>query len=105
VSYEILIEQREPIDGWTICTICLNVDRTVNLAHKKWRCGDCGIDTSNNTQRPLKDYLLENAAETLENNLRQWSNVKGVRPAYRMLRSARYKCLISLGKRLQPPVA
>ena len=30
MSYEILIEEREPIDGWTVCTVCLNVERTAN---------------------------------------------------------------------------
>ena len=49
----------------------------------------------------LRDYLTENSAETLEKNLREWGNVKGVRAAYKMLRSARYKCLLSLGRRLR----
>ena len=66
---------------------------------------DCGVDTSNNSQRTLRDYLNENPAETLEKNLREWSNVKGVRAAYKMLRSARYKCLLLLGRRMrgEPP--
>jgi hypothetical protein len=56
----------------------------------------------------LRDYLAENNSETLEKNLREWSNVKGVRAAYKMLRSARYKCLLSLGRRMRgelPPAA
>jgi hypothetical protein len=99
VSYEILIEGREPIDEWTVCTVCLNVERTAKVWRGKWRCSDCGVDPSNNSQRALKVYLAENPAETLEKNLRAWSNVKGVRPAYKMLRSARYKCLMVLGRR------
>ena len=102
MSYEILIEEREPIDGWTVCTVCLNVERTAQgVRGGKWRCTDCGVDTSNNSQRTLSDYLTENSAETLEKNLREWSNVKGVRAAYKMLRSARYKCLLVLGRRLR----
>jgi hypothetical protein len=101
MSYEILIEQREPIDGWTVCTICLNVERTASVARRRWRCPDCGIDAGNNTQRELKDYLTENPSEVLENNLREWGSVKGVRAAYKMLRSARYKCLLTLGRRMR----
>jgi len=99
VSYEILIEGREPIDEWTVCTVCLNVERTAKVWRGKWRCSDCGVDTSNDSQRALKVYLAENPSETLEKNLRAWSNVKGVRAAYKMLRSARYKCLMVLGRR------
>jgi hypothetical protein len=101
MSYEILIEQQEPIDGWTVCTICLNVERTAAVSGKRWRCPDCGTDASNNTQQPLTTYLAENTVEVLENNLRQWGNVKGVRAAYKMLRSARYKCLMTLSRRRQ----
>jgi 3-oxoacyl-[acyl-carrier-protein] synthase III len=32
--------------------------------------------------------------------LRDWTAVKGVRAAYKMLRSARYKCLLVLGRRI-----
>jgi hypothetical protein len=101
MSYEILIEEREPIDGWTVCTVCLNVERTATVARKRWRCADCGVDTSNNTQRVLRDYLTENTSEIIEKNLREWGNAKGVRAAYRMLRSARYKCLLTLGRRMR----
>ena len=106
MSYETLLEEREPIDGWTVCTVCLNVDRTTTVLGRRWRCADCGIDTSNNSQRGLRDYLKENPTETLEKNLREWGNVKGVRAAYKMLRSARYKCLLTLGRRMrdEPPV-
>jgi hypothetical protein len=100
VSYEILIEEREPIDGWSVCTICLNVDRTANLSSRNWKCVGCGVSTANDSQRALKDYLVENTVETLEKNLRAWSTVKGMRAAYKMLRSARFKCLIVLGRRL-----
>ena len=99
MSYEILIEEQEPIDGWTVCTVCLNVERTAAVTGKRWRCSDCGIDAGNNTQRTLPTYLAENSVETLEKNLAQWGNVKGVRAAYRMLRGARYKCLVTLSKR------
>lgn len=101
MSYEILIEQREPIDGWSVCTVCLNVDRTTSVILRRWRCSDCGVDSSNNSQRTIKDYLTENSQETIEKNLRDWTAVKGVRPAYKMLRSARYKCLLKLGRRLR----
>ena len=100
-SYESLIEQREPIDGWTVCTVCLNLDRTSAVQRKRWRCADCGVDAGNDSQRTLKDYLTENSAATIEYNLQQWANVRGVRAAYKMLRSARYKCLLTLGKRLR----
>jgi hypothetical protein len=105
MSYEILIEEREPIDGWTVCTVCLNVERTAKVWRGRWRCSDCGVDTSNDSQRALKEYLAENSLETLEKNLSEWSNVKGVRAAYKMLRSARYKCLMVLGRRFRgdPP--
>jgi hypothetical protein len=101
MSYEVLIEEREPIDGWTVCTVCLNVERTAIVAGRKWRCSDCGVDKSNDSQRELKVYLAENPQATLEKNLAAWSNVKGARPAYKMLRSARYKCLMVLGRRLR----
>ena len=101
MSYEILIEQQEPIDGWTVCTVCLNVERTAAVSGKRWRCPDCGIEAGNNTQQPLASYLAENSIEILESNLRQWGNVKGVRAAYKMLRSARYKCLMTLSRRRQ----
>jgi hypothetical protein len=101
MSYEALIEAREPIDGWSVCTVCLSIDRTTNVIRRRWRCSDCGVDSTNNTQRTLKDYLNENSVETIEKNLREWSAVKDVRAAYKMLRSARYKCLVRLGKRLR----
>lgn len=101
MSYEILIEEREPIDGWTVCTVCLNVDRTANVASRNWKCAGCGVTTANNSQRALKDYLTENSVETIEKNLREWGNVKGMRAAYKMLRSARFKCLMVLGRRLR----
>ena len=101
MSYEILVEEREPIDGWTVCTVCLSVERTAKVFRGKWRCPDCGVDTSNNSQRTLREYLTENSSETLEKNLLGWSAVKGVRPAYKMLRSARYKCLMLLGRRMR----
>jgi len=100
MSYEILVEEREPIDGWSVCTVCLNVERTSAIGARRWRCSDCGVDAGNNTQRDVRAYLIENPIETIEKNLAQWSQVKGVRNAYKMLRSARYKCLITLSRRL-----
>jgi hypothetical protein len=100
MTYEILLEQQEPIDGWSVCTVCLNVERTSVVGGKRWHCADCGVDAGNNTQLTLPKYLEENPMETLEKNLREWGNVKGVRAAYKMLRSARYKCLMTLSRRL-----
>ena len=99
MSYEILLEGRETIDGWSVCTVCLNVDRTASVTARKWRCSDCGIDASNDSQQALRTYLVDNPPATLESNLRQWGAVKGVRPAYKMLKSARYKCLLTLSKK------
>ena len=99
--YEILLEEREPLDRWTLCTVCLNVDHSVAVARNRWRCSDCGVDSSNDTQQPLKAYLTDTPAETIEKNLREWMNVKGARVAYRTLRAARYKCLLVLQKRMQ----
>ena len=82
--------------------MCLNVDRTLAVVRRRWRCSDCGVDTSNDTQQPLKAYLIATPAETIEQNLREWMNVKGARVAYRTLRAARYKCLLVLQKRVQP---
>ena len=102
MSYEILIEEREPIDGWTrVHGLLERRAHREGLGAARWRCSDCGVDTSNNSQRALKDYLAENPSETIEKNLREWSNVKGVRAAYKMLRSARYKCLMLLGRRMR----
>ena len=98
--FEILLEEREPLDRWTLCTVCLNVDRSVAVARNRWRCSDCGVDSSNDTQQPLKAYLIATPAETIEKNLREWMNVKGARVAYRTLRAARYKCLLLLQKRV-----
>lgn len=101
MRYEILLEEREPLDRWMLCTVCLNVDRTVAVARGRWRCADCGVDSRNDTQQPLKTYLTDTPAETIENNLREWNNVKGARAAYKMLRAARYKCLLTLQKRVR----
>ena len=101
MRYEILLEEREPLDGWTLCTVCLNVDRNLAVARNRWRCADCGVDSRNDTQQLLKAYLMSTSAETIEKNLREWMNVKGARIAYRTLRAARYKCLLVLQKRVQ----
>jgi hypothetical protein len=78
----------------------LSIERTTKVYRGKWRCADCGVDTSNNSQRTLKEYLVENYPETIEKNLNEWTAVKGVRAAYKMRRSARYKILLVLGRRL-----
>jgi hypothetical protein len=101
MRYEILLEEREPLDRWTVCTVCLNVDRTLAVVRRRWRCSDCGVDASNDTQQPLKDYLLTTPTDVIENNLKEWNNVKGARAAYKMLRAARYKCLLTLQKRVR----
>jgi hypothetical protein len=98
--YEILLEEREPLDKWTLCTVCLNVDHSLAVVRRRWRCSDCGVDSSHDTQQPLKAYLTDTPAETIEKNLREWMNVKGARVAYRTLRAARYKCLLVLQKRV-----
>jgi hypothetical protein len=101
MSYEILIEAREPIDGWSVCTVCLQVDRTASVLRKRWRCSDCGADNTRDLQQPLRTYLVANPADVLEKNLQEWSSVKGMRPAYKMLKSARFKCLMTLSRREQ----
>src|SRR5262245_1699436 len=89
MHYEILLEGREPIDAWSVCTVCLNADRSASVARRRWRCADCG--SLSEFQEPLTEYLTENSVDVLEKNLREWASVKGVRPAYRMLKSARFK--------------
>ena len=102
MSYEILLEGSEPIDAWSVCTVCLNVARTTAVSSRRWRCSDCGVDASNDSQQSLRVYLLETPPDMLETNLRQWTSTKGVRPAYKMLRSARYKCLLTLSRKQNP---
>ena len=65
----------------------------------EWRCSDCGSLADH--QQPIAQYLDENSLEVLDRNLREWGSVKGVRPAYRMLKSARFKCLMTLSRRRQ----
>jgi hypothetical protein len=96
-SYEVLIEGREPIEAWSVCTICLQVDRTASVGRRRWRCSDCSAISDR--QQQLLAYLEEHPVETLEKDLREWGTVKGVRAAYRMLKAARFKCLITLNKR------
>jgi len=104
MPYEILLEGREPIEAWSVCTVCMNVDRTVSVRRARWRCSDCGSLADH--QQPIVQYLDENSVEVLDRNLREWGNVKGVRPAYKMLKSARFKCLMVLSRRSQSaPVA
>jgi hypothetical protein len=99
MNYELLLGGEESIDDWSICKVCLNVDRTTSVVRRAWRCADCRVDASNNSQQPLRNYLADNDRETLEKNLREWIDTKGVRPAFKMLKSARYKCLLTLSKR------
>jgi hypothetical protein len=100
MHWEILIEGREPIDAWSVCTICLQVDRTASTERRRWRCTDCS--SIGDLQQPLVEYLDQHTVEMLEGDLKEWSNVKGVRAAYRMLKSARFKCLMTLNRRRQP---
>jgi len=97
MPYEILLDQREPIEAWSVCTVCMNVDRTATVRRPRWRCSDCGSDAEH--QQPLPQYLDENPIEVLERNLREWLALKGMRPAYKSLRSARFKCLMTLSRR------
>jgi hypothetical protein len=97
MHYEILLEEREPIEAWSVCTVCLNVDRAASIARRRWRCSDCS--SGSEMQQPLTQYLEANPVDVLDRNLREWGNAKGVRPAYKMLKSARFKCLITLGRR------
>jgi len=103
MPYEILLEGREPIDSWSVCTVCMNADRTASVRRARWRCLDCGSLADH--QQPIPQYLGENPIEVLEQNLREWLSVKGVRPAYKSLRSARFKCLMTLSRRRQTPPA
>ena len=68
-----------------------------------WRCSDCSAIGS--LTEPVVAYLDAHPAETLERDLKEWGNAKGVRAAYKMLKSARFKCLITLNRRRQtsPP--
>ena len=101
-SYELLIAGREPVKDWSICLICLQVDRTAAVVKRKWRCPDCSSDNTAGLQKPLATYLVENPVSLIERNIAEWSNVKGMRKAYTMLKTARYKCLITLRKREHP---
>jgi hypothetical protein len=103
MHYEILIEDREPIEAWSVCKICLQVDRAASVRRRRWRCTDCSA--IGDLQQPLTEYLDEHPVHTLEKDLKEWSNVKGVRAAYKMLKSARYKCLMTLNKRRQANAA
>jgi hypothetical protein len=97
MPYEILLEGREPIDTWSVCTVCMNADRTASVQRARWRCSDCGSLADH--QQPIAQYLDENSLEVLDRNLREWGNVRGARPAYKMLKSARFKCLMTLSRR------
>jgi hypothetical protein len=101
-SFELLIEGKEPVSDWSICLICLQVDRTAAVLKRRWRCPDCGSDNTAGLQKALSTYLVENPVSLIERNLAEWSNVKGMRPAYKMLKAARFKCLITLCRREYP---
>jgi hypothetical protein len=100
MNWEILIASREPIEAWSVCKVCLQVDRTASTQRRRWRCSDCSA--IGDLQQPLVQYLDEHTVETLDKDLKVWGSVKGVRAAYRMLKSARFKCLITLNKRRGP---
>jgi hypothetical protein len=59
MSYEILVEEREPIDGWTVCTVCLNVERTAKVWRGKYRCPDERLHTASVELGPFPHYYLE----------------------------------------------
>jgi len=103
MPYEILLEGRESVEAWSVCTVCMNADRTTAVLRARWRCADCGSLADH--QQPIVQYLDENSLDVLDRNLREWGAVKGVRPAYRMLRSARFKCLMTLSRRRHPAPA
>jgi hypothetical protein len=103
MPYEILLEGREPIEAWSVCAVCMNVDRTASVRRPRWKCGDCGSPAEH--QQPIPEFLDANSLDVLERNLREWLAVKGVRPAYKTLRSARFKCLMTLSRRRQPAPA
>ena len=103
MPYELLLEGHEPIEAWSVCTVCMNADRTASVQRARWRCADCGSLADH--QQPIAQYLDENALEVLDRNLREWGNVKGVRSAYKMLKSARFKCLMTLSRRRSSPAA
>jgi hypothetical protein len=103
MPYEILLGGREPVDAWSVCTVCMNADRTASVRRPRWRCADCGSPAEQ--QEPMPQYLDENPIDVLERNLREWLAVKGVRPAYKTLRSARFKCLMTLSRRRHSPPA
>jgi ribosomal protein S27AE len=99
MPYEILLDGLEPIEAWSVCTVCMNVDRTASVHRPRWKCGDCGSPAEH--QQPIAEYFDTTSVEVLERNLREWLAVKGVRPAYKSLRSARFKCLMTLSRRRQ----
>ena len=69
------------------------------MRRRRWRCSDCS--SIGDLQRPLPEYLDEHSIDTLDKDLKEWGNAKGVRAAYKMLKSARFKCLITLNRRRQ----
>jgi hypothetical protein len=100
-SYELLLSGTEPLEQWSVCTICLHVERSGAVSDaKRRRCADCGSTPTADSPQLLTAYLAQNPPETLETNLRQWTAIKGMRPAYKMLRAARYKCLLTLSRRV-----
>jgi hypothetical protein len=101
-SFELLLDGKEPVADWSVCLICLQVDRSAAVAKRRWRCPDCGTDNTGGLQKPLRTYLVENPVNLIERNLAEWGNVKGMRNAYKMLKAARFKCLITLRRREFP---
>ena len=73
------------------------------MQRRRWRCSDCSA--IGDLQQPLPQYLDEHPVDTLDRDLKEWGNAKGVRAAYKMLKSARFKCLITLNRRRQPDAA
>jgi hypothetical protein len=99
VSYEDLMEGEQPVGRFSICTICLGIAPTPLPGGTPWRCAECGSGEGGGTRQTLQQYLEDNTPSMLEQNLRQWLSIKGMRPAFKMRKSARYKCLLTLSRK------
>ena len=85
-----------------VCTVCLNgAHLTKATARRKWRCSDCGAAAEQLAARSQEPILSESPTRSSE--LERWTTAKGVRPAYKMLRSARTSaCSLAAPAREQP---
>ncbi|MCP5143688.1 MAG: hypothetical protein H6978_02575 [Gammaproteobacteria bacterium] len=101
MSYDILIAGEETVDGWSICTRCLNVLRTPQKVKSRWGCDQYACDKHGNPHTALKGYLADHSALELESRLKEIMQVKGMKPAMRSIRVARLKCLIVLSQKVR----